>query len=288
MKNIHNNLKHNYCPLCGSHQIRKQGSIKYYSKIFYSSVAVKMLITPELWKCDDCNSGFLQNAVPLEQSIELYKLGNSDGRWSTKPFEKHKTNIVVKTCENLLKKNLRVLDIGCSVGAFLDFAKLKGCVTYGVEYSQNCVNLLKEKGHIASSNIDELDGNFDIITGFDLVEHLYNVPEFLDSCLARLSPQGYLIFVTGDISCLPAKLANSNWWYVRFPEHIVFPSRKYFEHHPQLELVNWISTHAGIEYQQPVVKLIKSNIKELFILSDFTAFHTPIADHALIIMKKRN
>lgn len=285
MIHINNNLRYNHCQLCGAASLHKVGDINYFSPVSYSTEQVLLLSTPELWKCSTCHSAFVQNAVPEKESISLYSRGEAAKRWSNNlTFEQSKTNVVVETLKKLLKKEARILDVGCNTGELLDFAKDRGSQTFGVEYSLCSLNLLKEKNHIGYSSIVKVDRSFDIITAFDLVEHLYNLPEFLEFCFDRLSPDGYLVFLTGDICCFSARLMGSNWWYVRYPEHITFPSRKYFELHPKFQVIEWIPTYAAPFYEVPIIRAVKNTVKALQ-AGDYSGLPSFGSDHALIILK---
>jgi SAM-dependent methyltransferase len=277
------------CPLCNNKSIYKKGNINYPAHAHYSSDReVDFALTTELWQCSNCKSAFVQNILPEEESIKLYTedIGHQTG-WIEDSFEIQKHEVVINTLDNLLDKGMRVLDIGCSTGKFLDFAKQKGCITFGVEYSKTCLDLLKINGHIGYSILKEVDGSFDLITGFDLIEHIYNVPDFLNICLSKLAPGGYIAFLTGDISCFPAKFTSANWWYVRFPQHIVFPSLNYFKLHPQIKVVNWLPTYASAKHHRDQLLGLKSFVKELAQFN-LTAENWTIPDHTLIILKKND
>lgn len=284
---IQNNLRSEKCPLCGSVVIQKIGNIQLFSPTYYSTEIVSMVSLPELWKCCTCDSAFVQNAVPEETSVALYTQGKSNQKYAKINTEQPKTQVVSQTLDMLFQKDLRILDVGCNTGELLDFGKNKGCKTFGVEYSQDSLILLKKKGHVAYSNIKEIEGLFDIITAFDLIEHLYNLNDFLDTCFNVLSPGGCLIFLTGDISCFWAKLTRANWWYVRYPEHITFPSKKYFELHPKFQIVDWIPTYADRVYDRPKFRVLMSIAKRL-LLGDYSGLPALSSDHALIILKRRN
>jgi len=287
MIQIDNNLRYDHCPLCGSVVIQKIGCINYYSPTYYSTEIVSMLSLSELWECRVCDSFFVQNAVPEARSIAFYKQGKSNIKYAPVNCEEPKTRVVSQTLEKLLKKNMRFLDVGCNTGELLDFARNRGCKTFGVEYSLDSLILLKEKGHVAYSNMKEVNGLFDIITAFDLIEHLYNLPSFLDTCFDILSPDGCLVFLTGDISCLWARLTKANWWYVRYPEHITFPSRKYFELHPKFQVVDWIPTYADRSYDRQKNRVVMSIAKRL-LSRNYSGLPSLGPDHALIVIRHRS
>ncbi len=64
---------------------------------------------------------------------------------------------------------------GCNTGELLDFAKGLGCQTSGLEYSGDSCEVIREKGHDAYQSFAEIDQQYEFITAFDLVEHLFDV-----------------------------------------------------------------------------------------------------------------
>jgi SAM-dependent methyltransferase len=202
------------------------GLIEYAKDTVYANSRVELTEQPELWECGDCGSWFTENRVSENDSIDLYSSGQS---WLSKGLKVSKEKEVVKSMEILFQPGLKVLDVGCANGALLDFAKGNGSLTYGLEYSERNRLVLEKKGHKNYSNWSEIDTDFDLIIGFDLVEHLYDVRSFLDSCSKHLKKNGLLVIMTGDVSSSPAQKARQKWWYVRYPEHIVFPSARWFK-----------------------------------------------------------
>jgi SAM-dependent methyltransferase len=89
---------------------------------------------------------------------------------------------------------------------------------------------------------------FDVATAFDLIEHLYDVPGFLQTARGMLRPGGILILLTGDKGSLTARLHRERWWYLLAPEHIVFPSRASYVRAPGFRLVEAVPTYASRGY----------------------------------------
>lgn len=125
----------NRCPLCLSAIIKPVGQLKYYGITSFSSNWIDIKERPELWRCTQCNSGFVQYCISETNADELYALGNSGMCWKSNPFSVSKTKLAVMMLNSLLKPGLKVLDIGANTGELLDFAKRHGCFTAGVEFS---------------------------------------------------------------------------------------------------------------------------------------------------------
>ena len=288
MQLIENSFRHDTCPLCKGYSISKVGIIQYDPVLYYSTVQIKLSLDPELWKCKDCESSFVQNTILESTSVELYQQGTSDKRWVSKTFQESKTDEVIACMETLLKPHKRVLDIGCAGGAFLDFAKERDCVTCGVEYSLDNLKTLDEKGHTPYGGMEFTEGLFDLVTAFDVVEHLYQPVDFLERCLSKLAPGGYLAFLTGDISCFSAKICSEDWWYTRFPEHIVFPSIQYFKNHSKVNVTDCVRTYAGRSYVSSAPIAILRNMKSVLLSASLSACQSSIGgDHYLIILQHK-
>lgn len=284
INNVHQFIK---CPFCESLKIYKIGNIEYFQPLYYSSVEVVTTKIPELWKCKQCNSAFVQNIVDEADSIFLYQQGESSKRFGTGFSYQLKTDVVAENLMRFLDKGIRILDVGCNTGEILDFAKSRGCETFGLEYSLDSLNQLRNKGHKCYSHLNEVNELFDIITAFDLVEHLYNLPSFIETCLNFLSPNGHIIFLTGDINCIWARLTRENWWYVRYCEHIMFPSKKYFESHSKIQLVSWLSSYADRAYDRPKHLVAMSTLKRV-LLGNYSGLPALTPDHVLIIFKHKD
>lgn len=267
MNLIENNLWHTQCPACGNQFIRELGKQSLKKLELYSSSAIVQSQRPEIWICLSCKSLFKQNSVNEADSVMLYSGSNAISRWSGdaaetgKTFLNKKTATVRKCLEDMLLKSQNVLDIGCNDGSFLDDARSFGLKTSGVEYSREARSFCSAKEHKVFSALDEVDSSFDLITAFDLVEHLYDISIFLTKCKDLLAPGGRIVIVTGDPECLMARVARQNWWYASFPEHVVFPSLRYFSMVDGLFLEDYLRvrhSHQGFKFPIRLVRALMS------------------------------
>jgi 2-polyprenyl-3-methyl-5-hydroxy-6-metoxy-1,4-benzoquinol methylase len=284
-----NNLKISECPCCKSTSFSQIGTVNYPKNPCFSSLQITLTNIPELWACNLCKSRFIQNRVSEFQSIDLYSQGNSWYYKST--FEDLKSAETVRLLDSLLSPNSKLLDIGCANGTFLDYANKRNVLTYGLEYSRSHRQELQLKKHVAYSDWSQIDTCFEIITAFDVIEHLYDLPAFLDCCFRHLEDNGLLVLVTGDIDSWSAQKGGAMWWYVRYAEHILFPSLNYFKSLKNWQVMTAIKTHPGRffvpQLSLKILKTIKNVVLNLFILSEFPIFPFTEADHMLIVLRKR-
>lgn len=124
-----------------------------------------------------------------------------------------------------------ILDIGCYAGGFLvgmpeKFSK------FGVEPSKSAAMSATSKGiNIIGKTLTDLDDHlvFDVVVAIDVVEHVLDVESFLKDALAHVGSNGLLIISTGNPDCFYwRKIFMARFWYCSYPEHLTFPSYKYF------------------------------------------------------------
>jgi len=93
----------------------------------------------------------------------------------------------------------RVLDIGGGEGAFLDQARKYGLETSGAELNRNAAETAARKGHRMFSKpmelitLDELDGGTDMLTLFQVIEHVPSPVDFVTAAARLVRAGGYLV-----------------------------------------------------------------------------------------------
>lgn len=110
----------------------------------------------------------------------------------------------IKRLEHILRPDMRVLDIGCSAGHFMQALKDRVGECIGLEYNTENVEFIKSKlGFKAySTPIEETDlplEHFDLITAFQMFEHVEKPLEFLNSMAKYLKNDGYLCIETTSV-----------------------------------------------------------------------------------------
>lgn len=282
-----NKFTWNSCPLCGSNLIHSLGDISYRLPIMFSTNAIELERTPELNECKGCKSWFTQNIICEDAAYEMYRQGESSRKWPRNViFEDEKHPNITRRLSKYFIKGKKVLDIGCNTGILLDFAYKKGCFTAGVEPSLASIDVLQKKGHVVFPSIQSVTEKYDVITAFDLVEHLYDLPSFFKMVENLLNDNGVFILLTGDICSLSARLTKKCWWYIKAPEHIVFPSRGFLKNIKVLKFVSIDSTYASVGYDFPVIRRITQYILLLLYRRRYEGLPSLGPDHMLVTLKK--
>ena len=137
----------------------------------------------------------------------------------------------LKTIERYATKG-KLLDIGCATGFFLDLAKSRGWEVVGSEVSEFTVRYARERfgldvrlGTLGDLQFDAQ--SFDVITMWDVIEHVPDPIGELQEVRRILRDGGLLSIITPDVGSLVARFLGSRWEeFRRVREHVYFFSRR--------------------------------------------------------------
>lgn len=202
------------CPLCGSSNGRiefNKNHVHYICcqecDIRYASQIAKNL--DDVYK----NPNYLSYSI--DETDEHYN-------YRRERFGHERVSILEKHCGDLTNK--RLLDVGCGNGYFLSVAKEKCNYCFGSEFSKK----LREFSHlktglpIFSESLDELpENNFDIITLFDVLEHIPNPLTFIRSIDRILDPGGFILIFTPNFDSFSIRVMRQNSSIIDPTEHVV-------------------------------------------------------------------
>lgn len=126
--------------------------------------------------------------------------------------------------DGVFGKAAELVDVGTGSGAFLDRV-LAPMRASGLEMSQVSVEAGRARGRNlvvpdATGWSSELPERVDVITLFDVVEHVPHPREMLASLATHLKRPGWLVIYTGDASSSWARLCGVRWWYHLWAGHI--------------------------------------------------------------------
>lgn len=141
-------------------------------------------------------------------------------------FQKH-----LETLEALIGPGdgRTLLDVGAYIGVFVDVAQRAGWTAEGVEPSAWAVAAAQQHGlPVTEGTLDapHLAGRqFDVVTMWDVIEHVSDPLGELEKAYARTKPGGVVVVHTMDIGSPIAKLLRGRWpWLMAM--HIHYFSRR--------------------------------------------------------------
>jgi 2-polyprenyl-3-methyl-5-hydroxy-6-metoxy-1,4-benzoquinol methylase len=129
-------------------------------------------------------------------------------------------------CRHLPKPEpgMRLLDVGCGNGDFLDFARDCGWNVAGVDLDQKAVEVGRSRGlDVRNGTIEAIgeDEQFDGITIDHVIEHVYDPHALLGACYKRLKPGGWIWVDTPNIDSLGHAEYGPHWAGVDPPRHLI-------------------------------------------------------------------
>jgi SAM-dependent methyltransferase len=94
----------------------------------------------------------------------------------------------------------KVLDVGCGIGNFLSWAVHEGWKCSGIDFDDEAIEAGKKRFGLTDLEVNNVVAyarmhtgeKFDLITFFDVLEHVDNHNEFIDAVRSLLAPEGYV------------------------------------------------------------------------------------------------
>ncbi len=122
-----------------------------------------------------------------------------------------------------------LLDVGAYIGVFVEAAAAAGWQAQGVEPSEWAAAEAQRRGLDVQvgtlDNADLVEESFDVVTMWDVIEHLADPAAELDKARRLLRPGGWLVVHTMDIDAPFSRLAGSRWpWLMDM--HLYYFSRR--------------------------------------------------------------
>ncbi|MFQ3550180.1 MAG: class I SAM-dependent methyltransferase, partial [Armatimonadota bacterium] len=121
----------------------------------------------------------------------------------------------------------KILDIGCGDGAFVEYMAKIGADCYAVEPDERTRELVSNYEGINKvwQDIKDVDeSGFDVITMFEVIEHLTDPINNLKICNKLLKDNGSLIIKTPNFNAFERKLLGPDWISLEIPRHLQFYS----------------------------------------------------------------
>lgn len=121
-----------------------------------------------------------------------------------------------------------LLDVGAYIGVFVEVAQAAGWRAQGIEPSAWAASIAQSRGlDVRAGTLDSPDlaaESFDVVTLWDVIEHLADPATELQRARALLRPGGWLVIHTMDIDAPIARLMGGRWpWLMDM--HLYYFSR---------------------------------------------------------------
>lgn len=129
--------------------------------------------------------------------------------------------------ENFVQRIGRLLDVGCALGHMGEAARRRGWDVYVTDVTEYAVHEARSEfginGFVSSPyKLPVKNDSFDVITMYNVVEHLSHPIELLKSVRRALSSHGILHVVTPNVQSWLARLLGRHWGYFKSDSHYLY------------------------------------------------------------------
>ena len=229
------------CPVCGQtgfvvvKKARYSGNVteEELRQAYSASSSHKLL--DQVVRCGDCGMHYVNPRPASELIVESYAdaedpafVAQNEGR--IQAFRKVLAKVLPPSITGL-----RYLDIGCAGGASLEAARSLGHIPTGVEPSRWMADYGRK-----TYGVEILDGilepgmfppgSFDVITLWDVLEHVPNPGGLLELVRQLLKPDGTFVLSYPDFKGIVATLLGDRWPYW-LSVHILYYDRRPIKRH---------------------------------------------------------
>jgi 2-polyprenyl-3-methyl-5-hydroxy-6-metoxy-1,4-benzoquinol methylase len=187
-------------------------------------------------ECGRCHLVYVNPRLPPERLQEMYQ----DEYWTSERardfgYSEYLEEAPLYLRTYKLRSNMvtkykpqpgRVLDIGCAAGFFVSVMHEMGWDTTGIEISLPMVQYAEETlrlpdvRHGDMLSVDVKPKSYDVVTLWDVIEHLEDPRPHLTRAREALKDDGILVLETQNVASRFARMLGSRWQHYKHEEHL--------------------------------------------------------------------
>ena len=217
-------MKPRACPVCG-----QADAAPLFSKDGYGMV-----------RCTACSAVFVgEDPAGIDFDAlygQAYYTGGSDavfadyvGQEAARRAHARRKLAVLRHLPPRIARQGRLLDVGCAAGFFLAEARAHYDVqgvelsTWSSAYARERLGLPVHTGTLQQAALPS--NHFDVVTLWDVIEHVPDPVPLLQDAARVLKPGGRLVLTTGDWGSRYAERRGAQWHLMTPPWHLTMFSR---------------------------------------------------------------
>lgn len=218
------------CPVCGSQAVAANASLPDKHYVFEKQAIPLPESGVAVSRCGVC-SAFYKSQVPSPAFLARVFGQFAEAKWKSSDDLSPEMRILQRLWG---ADKLDLLDVGAADGALL-----AAHAATGLKGRRSAFDVMRYSGierHLDGELIEGfLDDPlpswsrepYDVVTLFDVAEHLYRPQAAFENLRALTRPGGLVLIETGNSESLcPRRFGIQQWWYVRLLEHHLFWSRR--------------------------------------------------------------
>ena len=234
----------------------------------------------EIYHCSTCNTD-LTYPIPTLKDVEEATDPSYFEAFNDPSIRDFKIEDLKKTLRNINSKNVKAyLDVGCAKGFLVEYMLSKKVDAYGIELFPNVAKEAQQlagNDRIIAGNFETYNFNkkYDLITMFDLIEHVKNPQKTLAKAKTLLTTKGKILIITPNIRSWKRSFLRQ-YWTAYHLEHVncfSCQSMHYFAEQTKLRLIRCESFHKTVNFHY-FIRQLTHKFSFLSFLKIFTRFKT--------------
>lgn len=181
----------------------------------------------DLVKCTSCGFVYFKQ-IPSGEELENYYKGYGRNDYLS-PITIKRYNEILDKLEPY-RKTGKLLDVGCGIGYFLEEAKKRGWQVHGTEYTDKAIEICESKGIQMKKGVLNVSnytaGEFDVITSFEVIEHINNPLDEVQKFNTLLRIGGVVYITTPNFNSLQRLQLGEKSTVITYPEHLSYYTPK--------------------------------------------------------------
>jgi SAM-dependent methyltransferase len=203
------------CPVCSSSRIVPFMTVTDNGHL--RSLDIKLPV----YRCRACDVFFLNPPPPAEIGreyfAEAYAGDGSKNIYYNDEFKDRTSRVRLELLSKQAPPGRRLLDVGCGKGQFVRVARSEGWDAWGVELDAGACAYAKDTlglDTVLNGSLDhsDLPAQFDVVTLWDVIEHVPDPVDIFRQALRRLRPGGIVAVRTANIRSWGFDRHRSRWW----------------------------------------------------------------------------
>lgn len=245
-------MEHKKCLICSSDNLKKMDNY----------------LEGNMFSCHKCNFVFASKIPTEEDLIKHYEgYGRND---YLSPVTVNRYHEILDTFEKYRKTN-NLIDVGCGIGLFAEVAIKRGWNVYGTEYTDEAIAINENKGiKMKQGKLNPLNYEpnfFDIITSFEVIEHINNPIEEINNFHNILREGGLVYITTPNFNSLSRYILGNKWTVISYPEHLSYYTAKTL--HKLMKKINFKKSNVQTTgFSLTRHKIAASNVEKKYIAAD--------------------
>lgn len=226
------------CPLCGQRSaLYSRGTTEaaayFVVSEHYAIAAWEHGQRLAVYRCEACGHGFSPAAILPAVLAKWYEQAPPDTWFVVEASARRRTaRRVLNYLATLVSPPGTLLDVGAGAGFFLEEARRSGWQIAGLEpsaWGQKYARDVLSISTVQAGGFETLAtlpaASFNVLTAFDVIEHVLDPAALVAACARVLTPGGMLVLATPKFDSWLARLLG-RYWYCIFPAHLHYFSTK--------------------------------------------------------------